>query len=102
MAVVLTLTVLLGAGVGAAEASPMQGGRMMLTEAMPCGEHMPMPSHNMPCGHECCLGVLGCAALASGAASVIPAAFSVVQSGRPDEQRPDGLAVKPALPPPIA
>ncbi len=101
-AALLTVTVLLGAGAASAEASPHAGMAMMAN--MPCGEQAPahnMPSHTMPCGHECCLGVLGCAALASGTAAIIPVAFSIPQSAWPGARHPDGMSFKPALPPPI-
>ena len=68
---------------------------------MTCDEHGQMPLHEMPCNHECCLGVLGCAALASDIWSVIPTAFFIPKTIWPRERHPDGLAIKPALRPPI-
>jgi hypothetical protein len=100
LAALLTLAVLLGPA-SIAGASPMAHGGMAMAGQMPCGEHKPMPARDMPCGHECCLCVLGCTALANGPVAIIPAAFSIPQAAWPHQHHPDGLSLKPALPPPI-
>lgn len=106
----LTLAVLAGPMPMAAHAAmpgmDMPMGKSMAMDkhgnmAMPCDQHKPMPAHDTPCDRACCMCVLGNAAL-SGPTTVAPASLSMIRLVWSAERRPDSLAQKPALPPPIA
>jgi hypothetical protein len=75
----------------------------MQNGTMSCDQDMPMPVHHMPCNDtQNCLGMLGCAApvmlpqLASA-----PFEFLPTQPSWGPERDPSGIALQPALRPPI-
>ena len=87
----------MSAGAPAHQMADMHDGMAM---QMPCDQHK--PTHNMPCDRQCCSCVLGAAALANSPATVVSFAMTRLQPAWLPQARPENLAQKPALPPPIA
>lgn len=67
---------------------------------MPCDQHM--PAHNAPCDRQCCSCVLGGTALLNNPLAVASVAMTSLRPAWRVQSRPENLAEKPALPPPIA
>lgn len=105
--VILLLALAVIGGAMPASAMPMAAmsahampGMQSKAMQMPCDQHM--PAHHAPCDRQCCSCVLGGTALLNDPLAVASAAMISLRPAWPSQSRPENLAEKPALPPPIA